>query len=341
MHPILFDSSWIGLEGAWHFTLSSYVTAILLGFLLGCRLAYRDVRAGGLSHQQFIDLAIWMLVIGILGCRLAHVLMDGFFMDYVHLCVDPFLMEGRGLASGALCETNQQCLAEQARGLDIGAICGVEDGLCYPQRDCLRGLKFWSGGMTVYGGLLGCLAFGYFYLKRAGAQILRVMDVAGYVIFAGLAVGRLGCFLAGCCFGGVCSIDAISVRFPTGSLAYQQHFEQHYEALQTQWLSGIQASLPVYPTQIFESLYAAVIFAVVYFYVRPRKRYDGQLLLTGGFLYGICRFLVEFLRADVRGGLLALSTSQWISLPIVIVCGYFLWKNRNKSAKTAAESSIS
>lgn len=334
MHPILFDSSWIGLEGTWHFTISSYVTFILLGFLLGCRLAYRDVRDGGLSHQQFIDLAIWMLIIGVLGSRLAHVLMDGFLMDYVHLCVDPFLMEGKQLAGQVLCETNQQCLTAQVRGLDIGAICHVENGLCYPQRDCMRGLKFWSGGMTVYGGLLGCLAFGYVYLKRAGVQTLRVMDVAGYVIAAGLAVGRLGCFMAGCCFGGVCDIDAISVRFPSGSLAYQQHFDQHYDALQAQWNSGIQASLPVYPTQVFESLYAAVIFAVVYFYVRPRKRYDGQLLLWGSFLYGICRFLVEFLRADVRGGFLDLSTSQLISLPIILVCGFFLWKKRGSGVRS-------
>ncbi|MBA2661733.1 MAG: prolipoprotein diacylglyceryl transferase [Bradymonadaceae bacterium] len=327
MYPTLFNSSWVGLDGALHFTLSSYFAGIMLGFLVACWIAYRDVRQAGLGHQQFVDFAIWMLIIGVLGSRAAHVLLDGFFFDYVNLCLDTFALEGKSLAAGALCETNQQCLGAQARGMDIGAICRVEEGLCYPQQDCFRWVKFWAGGLTVYGGLLGCAAFAYFYLKRYSVPAVRVMDAGGYGIFIGLFFGRLGCFLAGCCFGGICEIDWMGVQFPTGSLAYQHHFEHHHELLSAQWIAGLRTSLPVYPTQLIESAYALAIFLVVYFYVRPRKRFDGQLILTGGLLYGVCRFGVEFLRDDVRGGLLALSTSQWISLPLIVGCAYLLWRN--------------
>jgi phosphatidylglycerol---prolipoprotein diacylglyceryl transferase len=338
MHPTLFDSAWIGLEGALHFTISSYFTAIIVGFLAAAILAYRDARKLGMTHAQYVDFAIWMLLIGVLGARLLHVLVDGFFWDYVHLCTDPFALEGKTLPSGGLCHENAQCLTAQQQGRDIGAICGPEDGLCYPQRDCFRWLKFWAGGLTVLGGLLGCGVFAWFYLKRVGISAAKMMDLGGYGIFLGLAIGRLGCWGAGCCFGDVCEIEWLAVQFPTGSLAYQHHYETHYEALRAQWSAGVQASLPVYPTQLISSLNALMIFLIAYFVVRPRKRFDGQVMLTSAILYGFTRFGIEFMRADARGGFGALSTSQWIGIGLVVVCGSLfvhLWR-RAAAEKTSS-----
>ncbi len=326
MFPTLFDSSWIGLDGALHFTIPSYFAAIMLGFLGAAYLAKRDAMKMGIEHHKFVDFAIWMLIVGVLGARLMHVIADGLFWDYVHLITDPFMLEGRELAGGAACFSNAQCLAEQQSGMDIGAVCNVSDGLCYPQRDPFRSLKFWAGGLTIYGSLIGTVAVGWYFIKKNGWDAWKILDLGGYGIPFGLFMGRLGCLAAGCCFGDVCHIDALGVRFPQGSLAYQHHFDHHYELLNEQWHQGIEASLLVWPTQLMSSMYALSIFLVTYFWVRPNKKFDGQVFLTFAVLYPIARFMVEFLRADQRGTILGLSTSQAVSIPVVLLAGYVFFK---------------
>ena len=317
MFPTLFDSAWIGLDGALAFRLPSYAVAILVGFLAAASLAWRDARTIGFERRVYVDFAIWMLIVGVLGSRAAHVLIDGMLLDYVHLCIDPFQLEGRALRDSAACLSNAQCLAEQTRGADIGAICRPEDGLCYPQTDCLRPFKFWAGGMTVYGGLIGCGIVAVRYVRRYDISIRQLLDLGGYGIPLGLAFGRLGCFASGCCFGDVCHVDAFGVQFPVGSTPYQHHYDSHFAALSQQWEAGVRASLPVWPTQLFSSAYAFVIFLIAYFGVRPRKSYDGQVLVVTMVLYAIARFLIELLRADPRGGALGLTTSQLISVVIL------------------------
>lgn len=309
-------------EGA---SISLYFLAIAAGFLCAAVLAGRQARRLGIDPNQYQDFAIWMLILGVLGARLMHVLVDGFLMDYVHLCLDPMQLEGNPLSSLEPCASNQQCLSEQQAGRDLGAVCAPRDGLCYPQRDCLRWLKFWAGGLTVYGSLIACTSFAYVYIRRRGWGFARLADIAAPGVFFGIAVGRLGCLAAGCCFGQVCDIEGLGVRFPTSSLAYQDHLHDHYPALLAQWQGGVRASLPVWPTQLISSAYNFGIFAFGYFVLRPRKRFHGQVILTSAILYGICRFLIEFVRADFRGGALWFSTSQWVSLPVLLVSVYLLW----------------
>ncbi len=335
MFPTLFDSSWIGLDGIVDFRIPSYTAAILVGFALAAWLAYRDAMRWGVDRSKFIDFAIWMLIVGVLGSRIMHVLVDGFFMDYVHLCTDPFLIEGKALESGEACISNAQCLALQDQGRDIGGICNPSDGLCYPQQDCFRWLKFWAGGLTVYGGLIGCVLFGWWYMKKNDLPVRKIMDLGGYGMPLGLAIGRLGCLAAGCCFGSVCDIDGLGIRFPVGTAAYQEHFEHFHTALDEQWRQGIRASLPVWPTQLVSSIYNFGIFCVAYFVVRPRKKYHGQVLLTSVFLYAACRFGIEFFRADPRGGIGPLATSQIIALATTMVAGWMLWRMRSPRSETS------
>ncbi len=70
----------------------------------------------------------------------------------------------------------------------------------------------------------------------------------------------------------------------------------------------------MHPTQIYESVGSLAIAAMCLFVVHPRKRYDGQVFVAFFALYAVARFVLEFLRRDDRGGLLGLSTSQWIGL---------------------------
>ncbi len=327
MFPDIFDSEWIGITGEWHFAIPSYFVALMTGFLLASWLSFREAMKLGIDRRRFIDFAIWMLIVGVMGSRIAHVLLDGFFWDYVHLCTDPFLVEGKSVETGP-CVSNAQCVAAQSRGLDVGGICNAETGLCHPAVDCFRWLKFWAGGLTVYGALIGCVVVGWWYMRRHDLPVRKIMDMGGYGIPLGIAIGRLGCLAGGCCYGAVCDVDWLGIQFPPGTAAYVDHFENHYAALQEQWRAGIEASLPVYPTQLMSSIYAFFIFLVAYFWVRPRKRYDGQVLLTTVFLYAGFRFAIEFFRADPRGALFGLSTSQLIALATTIAAAYMLVRLR-------------
>ncbi len=325
MLPILFDSAWVGLDGALAFKIPSYFVAIMVGFILASYLSYKDAIKIGIEKHAFIDFAIWMLIVGVLGARIMHVLADGFFMDYVHLCTDPFLGEGKALADVNACIANSECLAAQAQGRDIGSICNAQTGLCYPQRDCFRWLKFWSGGLTVYGAFIATTSFAWFYTKRKNLPWKKILDFAGYGIPLGLAIGRLGCLAAGCCFGEVCETSAISIQFPIASGAYQDHFDNHHELLTQQWQAGIRSSLPVWPTQAISSIYNFIIFGFAYFWMRKHKKYDGHLFLTTLVLYACSRFMIEFLRADPRGGLLGLATSQVVAILTILVAAYFMF----------------
>jgi phosphatidylglycerol:prolipoprotein diacylglycerol transferase len=323
----IFDSAWIGLDGAFHFTLPAYFVGVMLGFLGAAKLGYDEVEHyDDVDGRTWIDFSIWMLLIGIIGARLAHVAFDGLFWDYVHIATDPYLLEGVALPSAPECVTNAQCVQAQSRGFDIGAICNPADGLCYPQQDPFRWLKFWAGGLTIYGSLIGCTLVGWWFIRKHDLGTWRILDITGMVVPFGLFMGRLGCTGAGCCFGEVCSIDFLGIRFPEGTAAHQLHVEQYAGQLAQQASSGLAGSLPVWPTQLLSAGYSLAIFYFAYFWLRPRKRFHGQIFLTSAVLYGICRFSVEFLRADQRGELLGLATSQTLSIPVVLAAGFVLWR---------------
>lgn len=88
------------------------------------------------------------------------------------------------------------------------------------------------GGLVVYGSVLGGLPAGIYYLWRRGLPILAMADVIAPSMVVGLALGRVGCFLNGCCFGGVCLDQPQALTFPAGSPPYLQQ-------LQDGWRSGV------------------------------------------------------------------------------------------------------
>lgn len=261
-------------------------------------------------------------------------------MDYVNLCVNPLALDGKSLESLQACTSNMQCFSAQQAGQDIGAICNPTDGLCYPQQDCLRWGKFWAGGLTVYGSLIACVIFAIFYLKKHKVDIPRIMDMGAYAIFLGIGLGRLGCLGAGCCYGQVCD-SFFGVHFPVGSVAYNHHLETYFTQLSAQWAAGQKSSLAVYPTQWISSVYNLAIFAFAYFFMRTRKRFHGQVLLMSAILYGICRFCIEFIRDDFRGEYFGLSTSQAVTVPIIVGASILLWRKWSAAKKQAEQAQSS
>jgi len=314
-------------EGAW--ALPSYFTMLMIGFFVGAALLRHEAMHRGWSPVRIIDLSFVLFVAAIVGARVAHVLFDGFLMDYVHLCTDPTQL-AKTLPSGEMCQASTQCLSAQQAGHDIGAVC--REGVCIPERDCFRVLMFWAGGLTYYGGFILALVTAWFFARRMKWPFLELSDMAAPTIALGLAFGRLGCFLAGCCFGKLTNMPW-GVHFPVHSDAWKHHREHFYEALQAQHAhTGEWMSLAVHPTQLYELFGALAIFAFLWFYRRKRLAYPGQSIAFLLISYGVLRFIIEFFRDDDRGGYI-LSTSQWISLPLILLGAMIAWLGHTQKAQ--------
>lgn len=153
-----------------------------------------------------------------------------------------------------------------------------------------------SEGFVVYGGIsMGVLA-AILYCKKKGYRFLAYFDLLCASIALAQGFGRIGCFLAGCCYGRE-TTSSLGVVFPAGSLA--------------------PAGIKLLPTQLFSSAGDfGIMFALLWHYNKCRK-YVGETGFVYMLLYGIGRFILEFWRNDNRGAVGSLSTSQFISIFIV------------------------
>ena len=276
----------------------SYFVLLLTGFLFATACGALWAKRIGQDPDVIVDLGLAMLLAGVVGARILHVLADGYFWDYVHLCTDP----GRVVwpLDKATCVS-----------ADYGGIWDPVTQQCHPgAADCFAWAKFWAGGLTYYGGLVGASLAAVYLLRRDRFPFWKAADMAGFTIPIGLAFGRMGCLLAGCCFGSECELPW-ALSFPPGSPASLAESKAHLLPSRNAW------SLLVHPTQIYESVCSLAIAAVCLIVVHPRKRYDGQVFAVFLALYAVVRFLLEFLRQDDRGGFAGLSTSQWIGVAMV------------------------
>lgn len=163
-------------------------------------------------------------------------------------------------------------------------------------------LALWEGGLAMYGGVLLALPLCYAYIRHEGLSFWEVMDTLTPPWIMLLVVGRLGCFLNGCCYGK-----------PT-TAPWGLFFKDSARS------SGYYAT--THPTQLYSSLAALVIFMIMW-RIRLKPRFTGQVSLLFFILYPIARFVIEFYRADPRGlwrfsGLVTLSESQIISIPFLL-----------------------
>jgi phosphatidylglycerol:prolipoprotein diacylglycerol transferase len=285
--------------------IPAYFTLLMLGFGLATFVAARWCKRVGLDHDVMIDLGLVSVLAGVAGGRILHVLADGYFWDYVHLCTNPDLVIWRVVDSAAEC-------SELSGRWDAAA------RECHATvRNCFAWAEFWNGGLAYYGGLIGASGAGLWFLKREGFPRGKACDIAGAVIPIGLFFGRLGCFFGGCCFGTITHHPA-GLAFPAFSAASEKHFRDGL--LESKALP----SLPVHATQLYEAAGCLLLAAVLALYVHPRKRFDGQVMLAflGG--YAVLRFVIEYFRDDDRGALLGLSTSQWLGA-LILALVIALW----------------
>jgi len=276
----------------------SYFVLLLSGFLFATIIAALWARRVGDDPDRMIDLGLAMLLSGIVGARLLHVFADGYFWDYVHLCTDPSQVDWKIPA--------QACSSALYDG-----VWDTAKQVCHPKTsDCFAWARF-SGGLTYYGGFFAAVAVAVWLTRRDGLVFWKVADMAGFTIPLGLAFGRMGCLLAGCCFG-IRHARPLGLVFPAHSPASDSHYKLGLLS------NPGHPSLPVLPTQLYESVACLLIGLFCLGYLHSRKRYHGQVFLTFVGLYAVVRFLLEWLRSDDRGGIGGLSTSQWIGVVLLL-----------------------
>lgn len=277
----------------------AYFAMLSIGFALATWIGARQVAKLGLDREVIIDLGLAMVIAGVAGSRVLHVIADGYFWDYVHLCTDPSKVDWH--------ISRAHCLHRTVDGL-----WDASRNVCHPREaNCFAWAAFWAGGLTYYGGLIGATGYAVYFLRREGFPFLKAADMAGFSVALGLAWGRMGCFLAGCCFG-VEYHGPLAAYFPPWSPASESQFKLH------RIHSESFAALPVHATQLYESLGSLLIAVLGYAVVNPRKRYDGQVFLFFLGAYSVLRAVIEVWRDDDRGGAFGLSTSQLISALIVV-----------------------
>jgi phosphatidylglycerol:prolipoprotein diacylglycerol transferase len=175
-----------------------------------------------------------------------------------------------------------------------------------------------------YGGFAAALAMAFLYLWRNGLPAFKTADAFAPGLALGHAIGRLGCFSAGCCWG-------LPTHLPWAVTFTNPRAKE---------LVGVPLGVALHPTQLYESLGELIIFAMLYLrFLRPHR--EGSVISLYLVLYGMLRFLVEFVRFhDQQSNPLTgpFSTEQWISLALV-VAGLCYWLfARNRQAITTVTS---
>jgi phosphatidylglycerol---prolipoprotein diacylglyceryl transferase len=274
MHPVLFKVPFPEISlGSFHLgpalTLHTYGVLLAIAFLAGLSVASWQARrvASGLFAEddrraryanQVIDMAVWVLIAGLLGAKILLVALDW-------------------------------------------------RAFTRSPRDILSVLQ--SGGV-FYGGLVAGILVAWWYARRHRMPGWPTADVLAPGVVLGQAIGRLGCFAAGCCWGKATQVPWAVV------------FTDMYAARAV----GTPMDVPLHPSQIYESLAAFLIFFFL-LWLAPRKRFHGQVVLAYVALYSAARFALEFLRGDPdRGAWLRghVSTSQIIAVVLLLAVAVVL-----------------
>lgn len=343
-----------------------YGVMLLTAIIAGVGMAMLRCDKIGVTKDQILQLAFWMMICGIAGARLFYVFQksDQFF----------------------------------ANGFSIATIFKI--------------VNMTQGGLVVYGSLIGGTIAGLSFMRLNKIPMWKTADIIAPAMVLGLAIGRIGCLMNGCCYGGVCGDEYPAVTFPPGSPPYMRQLAEGdllgvsgsydkdesnrfpitvenvapgsfadqngiktgdqlqiglsdgdylrfkkanpggdggvtFAVIQTsdqRQLSVPLDALPersarTHPTQIYSAINAILLCAVLWFFWTVKK-HDGQVFALMLILYPIARFLMEIVRQDERGQFgTDFTISQWVSM-IMILIGFALFAsvatNRQKPAQLAA-----
>ncbi|HNT27383.1 MAG TPA: prolipoprotein diacylglyceryl transferase [bacterium] len=274
MDPRFFQPLWdlMGIRG-WN----SYTVFEFLTLFLAYPLVYLVTRHIVIERwKMFLNLSL-MFYAGICGSKLFHILFDEQLSRFI------------GVIRNA------------------GFLAFLRQEFLYP----------WKGGQVFYGGILTAMAagtlFGWFlFRKDRKLNILRTYDIIVFVFYEISAVGRIGCFLQGCCYGAIS--ETFGLVFPGRSAAASGLYRDGLLE------SSALATPPLIPTQLIEVCTSGsiLIFLLVKL-PKAKQLWTGYYAWHALMFHAIARFCIEFLRIDRRGGLWLFSTSQWIAITVATV----------------------
>ena len=175
------------------------------------------------------------------------------------------------------------------------------------------GIQNFGAGLVFLGGLVGGMAAVSWYIYRKNLNWFKIADLAAPFLVLGHGIGRIGCFLVGDDYGIPTNLPW-AIAFPNGLPP---------------------TNIAVHPTQLYEMS----AYFIIFFYLRYRKRnqtFSGEIIFEYLFLGGISRFMVEFIRTNTKY-IFGLSGAQYLSILMMVIGAYQLWKMRrlnNSTAKT-------
>ena len=155
----------------------------------------------------------------------------------------------------------------------------------------LETIQVWKGGVAVLGGVIAAVVVSYFFLKLKQISFFKIADVMIPSVALGESIGRIGCFLNGCCFGTRCNLPW-AVHFPEDSFA-----------------GHVFGDAGIHPTQLYTVIYALLIFLILLLYDQ-RKKHTGMTFFLYFILIGIARFAIDFVRY-YDDGFIVSSVGSW------------------------------
>jgi len=178
-------------------------------------------------------------------------------------------------------------------------------------------IKIWQGGLVFSGGLVATAAAMWWYLRRHRLAFWSTGDLWAPSLALGQAIGRFGCFMAGCCYGR-----------PTGS---------SWGVVFTHPQTLAPLNIPLYPTQMFEAVSGFAVFLALIF-LHGKKTFEGQVFLWYLILHSTARLFVERFRGDERGLIPGTEMSATQLLATLILVGSVVvllvmrsrWEKKNK-----------
>jgi phosphatidylglycerol:prolipoprotein diacylglycerol transferase len=179
-----------------------------------------------------------------------------------------------------------------------------------------------SGGV-FYGGLIGATLVAFWYIRRHRLPLWTTCDMFAPGVALGHVVGRLGCLMAGCCYG-------LPTTMPWG-ITFTDQFAQLNV--------GTPLNIPLHPTELYEAGAELIILVLLLVTERKGKPFPGRTFWGYMLLYAISRFIIEFYRGDDRGIIMGFSTSQFISLilaPLAVVMLMVLGRRASSPAPAHA-----
>ena len=283
------------------FVISSYGFMLVVAFVSAYILINRDGRRLGWQPELAQDIVFWAAIGGVVGSKVYY------------------LIENIGRGAGA----NMAGLWDMVAGLFTLS----------PSR-IAEGIQNFGAGLVFFGGFLGGMLAVTLLLRRRKIAWLPTTDTLAPYLILGYAIGRCGCFLVGDDYG-------IPTHLPWGVSFENGLPPTTYTVFQTRYpwvdLTGFgRGLLSVHPTQLYEVLVGAAIFAWLY-RLRTRVRFVGQVFASYLVLAGTERFLIEFIRTN-RHYVFDLTGAQLIGI-IMVGTGVFLfrWLPRRAEALSARE----